>query len=181
VIFIHVAKRDDVSEPGGVLQIAGAFAPATNQGNAGSGIGSGRPQVCRFGGLSQVALNEPQWKSGGGRPERATAQESAPRNLEGVEHAKILRGRPRPVNHRIGQRSKRGVCQENWSAAKGGTTYKYDPVGNLTNVVYPVSPAIKLQYDALNRLRDGNTESGEELTGSNRVLESIASVRGPNR
>ena len=32
------------------------------------------------------------------------------------------------------------------------TTYRYDAVGNLTNVVYPVSSNIVLNYDALNRL-----------------------------
>src|SRR5262249_9143703 len=38
------------------------------------------------------------------------------------------------------------------SASKGATTYKYDAVGNLTDVIYPVSPAISLAYDSLNRL-----------------------------
>jgi RHS repeat-associated protein len=38
------------------------------------------------------------------------------------------------------------------SAAKGTTTYCYDPVGNLTNVVYPVNTALVLSYDVLNRL-----------------------------
>lgn len=33
-----------------------------------------------------------------------------------------------------------------------GTVYKYDALGNLTNVVYPVSSAIYLQYDGINRL-----------------------------
>src|ERR1035437_1789034 len=38
--------------------------------------------------------------------------------------------------------------------AKAGitTAYRYDAVGNLTNIVYPASPAITLRYDALNRL-----------------------------
>ena len=39
-----------------------------------------------------------------------------------------------------------------WSAAKGSTVYGYDAVGNLTRVTYPVSPAITLKYDVLNRL-----------------------------
>jgi YD repeat-containing protein len=38
------------------------------------------------------------------------------------------------------------------SAAKTNTFYKYDAVGNLTNVVYPVSPSIVLACDPLNRL-----------------------------
>ena len=38
-----------------------------------------------------------------------------------------------------------------WSAAKANTYYYYDHAGNLTNVVYPVSPSISLAYDAMNR------------------------------
>ena len=32
------------------------------------------------------------------------------------------------------------------------TTYKFDPIGNLTNVVYPNSGSIVLGYDYANRL-----------------------------
>jgi uncharacterized protein RhaS with RHS repeats len=39
-----------------------------------------------------------------------------------------------------------------WSIAKGSTIYKFDPVNNLTNIVYPTSPAISLAYDLLNHL-----------------------------
>jgi len=41
-------------------------------------------------------------------------------------------------------------CRSRWT--KHQTKYKYDAVGNLTNVVYPVSPSISLSYDVLNRL-----------------------------
>jgi YD repeat-containing protein len=39
-----------------------------------------------------------------------------------------------------------------WSVTKGATTYRYDNIGNLTNVIYPVNTQIKLRYDKLNRL-----------------------------
>ena len=39
-----------------------------------------------------------------------------------------------------------------WTPARTNTAYRYDPVGNLTNVIYPTNPAIRLAYDALNRL-----------------------------
>lgn len=39
-----------------------------------------------------------------------------------------------------------------WTPAKGHTIYAYDAVGNLTNVVYTISPKISLAYDADNRL-----------------------------
>ncbi len=57
-----------------------------------------------------------------------------------------------------------------WSAAKGGTVYTYDAVGNLTHVTYPVSPAISLGYDALNRLNSmvdavGTTVYGYDAAG----------------
>jgi RHS repeat-associated protein len=39
-----------------------------------------------------------------------------------------------------------------WTAAKGNTGYGYDGVGNLTNINYPTSPDVALQYDWLNRL-----------------------------
>jgi hypothetical protein len=35
---------------------------------------------------------------------------------------------------------------------KGNTVYGYDPMGNLTNINYPVSADVILQYDGLNRL-----------------------------
>ncbi len=57
-----------------------------------------------------------------------------------------------------------------WSAAKGNTTYSYDAVGNLTYVTYPVSPAISLSYDVLNRLTNmvdavGTTVYGYDAAG----------------
>ena len=43
-----------------------------------------------------------------------------------------------------------------WSIAKGGTTYRYDQIGNLTNVDYSAGTVamtnLSLAYDALNRL-----------------------------
>lgn len=39
-----------------------------------------------------------------------------------------------------------------WTPARGNTKYRYDTVGNLTNVAYNVSPPITLSYDADNRL-----------------------------
>jgi RHS repeat-associated protein len=41
-----------------------------------------------------------------------------------------------------------------WSVAKGTTTYRYDALGNPTNVTYPVSPAVSMSYDVLNRMTD---------------------------
>ena len=38
-----------------------------------------------------------------------------------------------------------------WSAAKGTTTYVYDPLGNLLNTIYP-ERTIQFSYDELNRL-----------------------------
>ena len=38
-----------------------------------------------------------------------------------------------------------------WSAAKGTTTYVYDPLGNLLNTIYP-DRTIQFAYDELNRL-----------------------------
>ena len=38
-----------------------------------------------------------------------------------------------------------------WSAAKGTTTYVYDPLGNLLNTIYP-DRTIQFTYDELNRL-----------------------------
>jgi RHS repeat-associated protein len=39
-----------------------------------------------------------------------------------------------------------------WSAAKGTTSYAYDPVGNLTNIDYPTSTDVHFAYDPLDRL-----------------------------
>ncbi len=57
-----------------------------------------------------------------------------------------------------------------WSAAKSNTYYYYDHTGNLTNVVYPVSPALAFSYDALNRLTNlvdaaGATGYGYDAAG----------------
>lgn len=39
-----------------------------------------------------------------------------------------------------------------WTPAKGHTVYRHDPLGNVTNIDYAVSPDLVLQYDSLNRL-----------------------------
>jgi YD repeat-containing protein len=58
-----------------------------------------------------------------------------------------------------------------WTAAKGDTAYRYDPVGNLTNVDYPGSLMdIALQYDPLDRLTNvvdalGTTRFGYTAAG----------------
>jgi RHS repeat-associated protein len=54
--------------------------------------------------------------------------------------------------------------------AKGNTAYRYDAIGNLTNIVYASSPAISLQYDTLNRLTNmldgtGTTSYGYDAAG----------------
>jgi len=62
-----------------------------------------------------------------------------------------------------------------WSAAKGNTVYKYDFLGNLTNVVYAHATNY-FRYDALNRLTNmvdaiGSTAfnwtAGDQLAGEN--------------
>jgi len=57
-----------------------------------------------------------------------------------------------------------------WTPAKGTTTYRYDGVGNLINIVHPVSANISLAYDALNRLTTmvdgvGTTTYGYDAVG----------------
>jgi YD repeat-containing protein len=57
-----------------------------------------------------------------------------------------------------------------WSAAKGDTKYKYDPVGNLTNVDYAASTDVKFQHDPLNRVTNmidaaGTTKYAYTLAG----------------
>src|SRR6266571_5593255 len=44
--------------------------------------------------------------------------------------------------------------------AKTNTYYKYDPVGNLTNIDYPASTDVKFQYDPLNRVTNMVDASG---------------------
>jgi YD repeat-containing protein len=62
-----------------------------------------------------------------------------------------------------------------WIIAEAAARFKvYDAVGNVTNVVYPVSPAISMAYDMLNRLTNmvdgvgttiyGYDEAGQLLT-----------------
>ncbi|HEX5218594.1 MAG TPA: RHS repeat domain-containing protein [Verrucomicrobiae bacterium] len=41
-----------------------------------------------------------------------------------------------------------GRLTNRWTAAKGNTVYRYDLLGNLTNVDYAVSPDLTTQYDA---------------------------------
>jgi RHS repeat-associated protein len=65
-----------------------------------------------------------------------------------------------------------------WSAAKGNTAYAYDPVGNLTRVTYPVSTAITLKYDALNRLTNMVDGVGTTVYGYDTVGE-LLSEDGP--
>jgi YD repeat-containing protein len=64
-----------------------------------------------------------------------------------------------------------------WSAAKGATTYKYDQIGNLTNVVYPVSPAITMKYDPLSRLTNMVDAVGTTVYGY--ANQFLASEGGP--
>lgn len=45
-----------------------------------------------------------------------------------------------------------GRLTNRWSAAKGNTYYAYNAMGSLTNVDYPVSTDIQMQYDSLQRL-----------------------------
>jgi YD repeat-containing protein len=44
-----------------------------------------------------------------------------------------------------------GRLTNRWSAAKGNTTYRYDTVGSLTNVVYASSPAIVVRVSPSHR------------------------------
>jgi RHS repeat-associated protein len=39
-----------------------------------------------------------------------------------------------------------------WTPAKGNTAYRYDAIGNLTNVIYPISSNLVFQFDDLNRM-----------------------------
>ena len=57
-----------------------------------------------------------------------------------------------------------------YSIVKGDTYYSHDSVGNLTNITYPVSPAISFAYDPLNRLTSmvdavGTTDYGFDAVG----------------
>jgi YD repeat-containing protein len=45
-----------------------------------------------------------------------------------------------------------GLLTSRTSAAKGLTQYRYDPVGNLTNIDYSITPDITLAYDRMGRL-----------------------------
>ena len=65
-----------------------------------------------------------------------------------------------------------------WSAAKGTTTYSYDAVGNLTSVVYPISPSIAMKYDVLNRLTNMVDALGATIYGYDAVGE-VLSEDGP--
>jgi YD repeat-containing protein len=65
-----------------------------------------------------------------------------------------------------------------WSAAKGTTTYKYDQVGNLTNVVYAVSPGITNRYDALNRVTNRIDAAGS-TTNTYHLNGQLFTVDGP--
>ena len=64
-----------------------------------------------------------------------------------------------------------------WTKAKGTTTYRYDALGQLTNVVYPVSPALTLQYDLLGRLT--NLVDGFGQTRYSYANNRLASEDGP--
>lgn len=39
-----------------------------------------------------------------------------------------------------------------WTPTKGTTAYRYDAVGNLINVLHPISPNVSFSYDGDNRL-----------------------------
>src|SRR5437899_687504 len=45
-----------------------------------------------------------------------------------------------------------GRLTNRWSAAKGNTKYRFDSVGNVTNIDYPNSTDISYSFDPLNRL-----------------------------
>ena len=57
-----------------------------------------------------------------------------------------------------------------WTPSKLGTTYVYDPVGNLTNVLYHINAPLVMSYDVLNRLTNlvdgiGTTHYGYDAVG----------------
>ena len=45
-----------------------------------------------------------------------------------------------------------GWLTNRWSKQKGNTEYRYDPVGNLTNVNYPATADLVFEFDAFNRV-----------------------------
>ncbi len=65
-----------------------------------------------------------------------------------------------------------------WSIAKGNTLYKYDPANNLTNIIYPSSPAIALEYNLLNELTNMNDAAGTTAFTWDAVRE-LTSENGP--
>jgi RHS repeat-associated protein len=72
------------------------------------------------------------------------------------------------------------VRTNRWSAAKSNTVYKYDPVGNLTNVVYASGNTtnIVLRYDGLNRLTNMVDAAGTTAFGWT-LGDQLASEDGP--
>ncbi len=65
-----------------------------------------------------------------------------------------------------------------WTPAKGNTAYSFDAAGNLTHVAYPVSPAISLSYDVLNRLTNMVDAVGDTAYSYDNVGE-LLSENGP--
>ena len=73
-----------------------------------------------------------------------------------------------------------GWLTNRWTPAKGTTTYKYDVVGNLTNVVYPAgTTSVTLKYDPLSRVTNMTDAVGTTLFGytSGGLLASEDSLR----
>ncbi|MEW6160412.1 MAG: hypothetical protein AB1813_23505, partial [Verrucomicrobiota bacterium] len=65
-----------------------------------------------------------------------------------------------------------------WTAAKGTTTYSYDPTDNLTLINYPSSPDISFIYDALNRVSSMTDASGT-TTFSYTTAGNLLTENGP--
>jgi RHS repeat-associated protein len=69
-----------------------------------------------------------------------------------------------------------------WSLAMGATTYRYDPIGNLTNVDYSAgtvsTPSVSFAYDGLNRLTNMMDGIGTTTFGWTDG-DQLASENGP--
>ena len=78
----------------------------------------------------------------------------------------------------VGQFDADNRMTNRWTPAKGSTAYSFDAVGNLTHVAYPVSPAISLSYDVLNRLTNMIDAVGDTAYSYDSVSE-LLSENGP--
>jgi RHS repeat-associated protein len=61
-----------------------------------------------------------------------------------------------------------------WTPAKGNTIYKYDRVGNLTNIVYALSHSISMAYDVLNQITNMVDASGSTVFNYDSVGQLLA-------